>query len=56
MSEPQPRQRECWSTTEPRAVVVVYPEGRELRVVITSPAELPYLITAVLTRLDREAS
>ncbi|GAA0632375.1 hypothetical protein GCM10010174_61790 [Kutzneria viridogrisea] len=42
--------------SEPRTVIVVYPDGRELRVVITSTAELPYLIDALWDRCERRAA
>jgi hypothetical protein len=37
-------------------VVLVYPDHTELRVVITSVAELPYLIAAALHRWTRDST
>ncbi|MFC0546915.1 hypothetical protein [Kutzneria chonburiensis] len=40
--------------TFPCNVVLVYPNGNELRVVITSVDELGYAVTAALNRWQRE--
>jgi hypothetical protein len=41
------------ATGPPDVVVLVYPDRTELRVVITSMADLPYVIAAALQRWHR---
>jgi hypothetical protein len=44
------------ATEPPDVVVLIYPDRTELRVVITSLAELPYLIAAAVQRWQRSTT